>query len=417
MNRRKFLKSLTTSTVAGMAALSGNPFSPRIKLAHAAEGKTLVILFQRGGCDGLNTVVPYGDNHYYSLRPTIAIAAPDPANSESALNLNGFFGLHPALAPLKPFYDANRLAIFPTIHYPEANRSHFSSQHFIESAYSGNDLDGWVNRYLQTTPGGGDIRAISFGSRMAQALRGDVTVSSIENLTTFNLGIPDAESNRLLGNLSNVYDQLSSDGRAFRDLVHRFGDRLIDDMTALRDIDASSYQPENGANYPGDSTSRQLRQVAQLIKSGIGLEAATVSIGGWDTHSDQGGGNPSGKQYRVHERFAGGIAAFVTDMGEAMEDVILLTCTEFGRTSAENGSQGTDHGNASTWFVIGGGVQGGIYGTWPGLAEDQLNRGRYLEMTVDYRDLFGDILEKHMAANSLDLILPGYTYSTTGMFG
>ncbi len=416
MNRRNFLKSLTTSTIAGMAALSGNPLSPRIKLAHAAEGKTLVILFQRGGCDGLNTVVPYGDADYYSLRPTIAIAAPDSNNPESALNLDGFFGLHPGLAPLKPFYDANRLAVFPTVHYPNANRSHFTSQHYIESAYRSTNLDGWINRYLQTTPGGGDIRAISFGSKISQALRGEFTVSSVNDINIFNLGISEDESNRLLGNLSTVYDQLSSDPRAFRDLIHRFGTRLLDDISALRAIDASNYQPENGANYPNDTTSRQLKQVAQLIKSGIGLEAATVSITGWDTHSDQGGGNPSGRHYKALQRFAGGISAFVTDMGEAMQDVILLTCTEFGRTSAENGSLGTDHGHASTWFAIGGEIQGGVYGSWPGLAADQLHKGRYLAMTVDYRNIFGDILTRHMNANDLDLILPDHTYSPTGLF-
>jgi uncharacterized protein (DUF1501 family) len=416
MNRRNFLKTVTTSSFAGMTALSGNPFSAKVKLAHAAAGKTLVVLFQRGGCDGLNTVIPYGDANYYNLRPTIAVAPPSANDNTSAIDLDGFFGLHPALAPLKPFYDAGQLAVMPTVHYPDASRSHFDSQQFIESAHRSRDIDGWLNRYLFVTPGEGEIRAISFGSELAQALRGPVTVSSTSGLSSFNLGVAEAESDTLLTNLSSAYDALSADGRAYRQLVQRFGSRMIDDMSALRDIDVSNYQPENGAEYASDSTSSQLRQIAQLIKSGVGLEAVTIGIGGWDTHSNQGGGESSGRHYQSHTRFANAISAFVTDMGSQMDDVILLTCTEFGRTAHENGSFGTDHGYASSWFAIGGGIQGGIYGDWPGLEIDQLRSGRFLEMTVDYRDIFGDILNFHMNSNNIDLVLPEHQYQTLNLF-
>ncbi len=417
MNRRKFLKTMATSTVAGMAALSGNPFSPKIKLAHAAAGKTLVVLFQRGGCDGLNTVVPYGDNDYYGLRSTIAIAPPNAADPAAALDLNGFFGLHPALSDLKPLYDANRLAILPAVHYPNASRSHFDSQQYIESAYASRNIDGWLNRYLQVTPGPGDVRAASFGSDTAQALRGSVTVSAINDLSTFNLGIPESESATLLSNLSRSYDDLSADGRAYRSLLQQFGRKMIDDLSALRDIDASTYVPENGASYGNDGTSRQMRQLAQIIKAGVGLEAATVSIGGWDTHSDQGGGAVGGRHYTALQRFGSVINAFVTDLGPRMQDVVLLTCTEFGRTAHENGSRGTDHGYASCWFAIGGGVNGGLYGTWPGLDASALQSGRYLAMATDYRDVLGDILSQHMVSNSLSTVLPDHNYQSAGLFG
>ncbi|ARU55458.1 hypothetical protein OLMES_1381 [Oleiphilus messinensis] len=415
MNRRRFFKTMLTATAGTMAAISGNPFSAKIKLAQAATGKTVVILFQRGGCDGLNTCIPYGDSAYYSLRPTIAVAPPS-SNSASALDLDGYFGLHPGLQSLMPIWDAGDLAVMPAVHYPDGSRSHFDSQQYIESGYSSRNLDGWLNRYLQMTPGPGDMRAVSFGSDLAQALRGDVTVSSIEDLNSFDLGIPQSDSDRLLGNLSAVYDQLSTEGRASRELVKRFGSRLIHDMSALRDIDASTYVPENGAQYPSHSTGRQLQQVAQLIKSGVGLEAATVSIGGWDTHSNQGGGEATGGHYRSHTRFAESIGAFYQDLGNRMSDVILLTCTEFGRTAQENGSRGTDHGYASTWFALGGGIRGGVYGAWPGLATDQLHDGRYLEMSLDYRNVFGDILTQHMLTNNLELVLPGHTYQGVGLF-
>ncbi len=416
MNRRQFMKGLMASTMGGMAALSGNPFSPAIKLANAAPGKTLVVLFQRGGCDGLNTVIPYTESRYYSMRPTIAIAPPS-ADPASAIDLNGVFGLHPGLAAIAPFFAAGELAVLPTVHYPDASRSHFDSQMYIESAANSRDIEGWLNRYLQTTGGPGDIRAIGFGNELPQSLRGDVTVSSMNDLRSFSLGIPDNDEATLLANLSSVYDELSQDGRTYRQLLNRFGSRLISDVENLRDIDASAYTPGNGAVYPGHSTGQQLRQVAQLIKSGVGLEAATVSIGGWDNHSNQGGGAAGGTQYNAHVRFAESIAAFCTDMGAGMADVVLLTCTEFGRTAEENGSLGTDHGWASSWFAIGGGIRGGIYGAWPGLEEDQLHNGRYLEMSVDYRDVFGDILTQHMAANNLSEVLAGHDYSAVGLFG
>lgn len=415
MNRRHFLKNLTVSTCGGLAALSGNPFSAKIKLAQAATGKTLVVLFQRGGCDGVNTLIPYGDPDYYGLRPNIAIAPPSASDTASAIDLNGFFGLHPALSRLKPHYESQKLAIFPAVHYPNASRSHFDSQQFIESAYNSRNIDGWLNRYLQVTPGSGEIRAASFGTETAQALRGAFTVSAINDLTTFNLGIPDAESATLLSNLSRTYDELSTDGRAYRSLLQQFGRRMIDDLASLRNIDASTYVPANGAQYGTDSTSRQMKQLAQIIKAGVGLEAATLSIGGWDTHSDQGGGLPGGRQYGSLARFGDLIDAFVTDLGTHMDNLILLTCTEFGRTAAENGSRGTDHGHASCWFAIGGGVKGGIYGDWPGLANSQLHEGRYLAMATDYRDILGDILTRHMVSNDLSLVLPDHQYRSLGL--
>ena len=417
MNRRKFMRSALVASMGTMAAVSGNPFSARIKLAQAAEGKTLVVVFQRGGCDGLNTCVPYGEERYYELRPTIAIAPPSASDPASAIDLDGFFGLHPALSAFAPLYSSGALAIMPAVHYPNASRSHFDSQQYIESAERSRDVDGWLNRYFQTTSGTGPIRGVSFGSELAQSLRGEVTVSSISDLNSFSLGVTEDEESRLLGNLSEVYDELSADGRSYRRLLNRFGSHLISDIENLRDIDASSYEPENGAVYPNNSSARRLRQIAQLIKSGVGLEAATVDFGGWDNHSNQGGGQEGGVHYNSLKRFGDSIAAFYQDMGSRMEDVVLLTCTEFGRTSAENGSLGTDHGWASTWFAMGGGVQGGILGSWPGLNVDQLHNGRYLEHSVDYRDIFAEILSQHMVASNTSTILPNHTTSSVGLFG
>jgi uncharacterized protein (DUF1501 family) len=420
MNRRKFLRTLLGAGAATAAFMLDNPFRPMIRLAHAAEGKTLVVVFQRGGCDGLNTVVPYGDADYYNLRPTIAIAPPDPADDESALYLDDFFGLHPGLIDFLDIWDVGDMAILPTVQYPNASRSHFDSQLFIESAASMADrsnkgiLDGWLNRHLATFFQTGQLRAVSFGSSVAQALRGPVSVSSFGDLARFDLGLGDELETALLNRLGPVYGQPLNPDAAYRQLLQESGGTVINNLAVAKSINTANYVPENGADYPSSSYGSQLKQIAQLIKTpAVGLEMATVSIGGWDTHSNQGGGELGGRQARRFLDFAGGIRALYTDLGSRMSDVIILSMTEFGRTAKENGSFGTDHGNGACWFVIGETVQGGIYGSWPGLNPEPnsekigLYRGRYLTHTVDYRDVLGEILTEFMENSELSVVYTG----------
>ncbi|MEM7255710.1 MAG: DUF1501 domain-containing protein, partial [Pseudomonadota bacterium] len=375
--------------------------------------KTLVVVFQRGGCDGLNTVIPYGDGDYYSLRPSIGVPAPSGA-AGSAIDLNGFFGLHPALGALKPVYDAGDLAVLPATHYPGATRSHFDGQNNIEGA--GEDIDfGWLNRYLEQTAGTG-LRAVGIGGSLPRALKGNEVVSVFSNIGNFSLGLPPDEEQFILERISAVYGQTADPSKRYRELLHTVGRTVVNDLALIEGIqDPNQYQPANGAVYPDSTFGRQLRETAQLIKEGLGLEVASLGIGGWDTHDNQGGAQ--GRQATRHGDFASGLAAFYTDLGSQMNDVLVLTMTEFGRTAAENGSFGTDHGHAATWLALGRSLNGGVFGTWPGLQEAQLVNGRYLNHSIDFRDVYAEIMQNHMGASAgaLSAIIPGYTPQPVGL--
>lgn len=390
---------------------------------------TVVNIFQRGGCDGLNTVIPYGDSNYYNLRPTINIAAPNAQNSRSALDLDGFFGLHPGMASLIPLFNAQKMAVLPTVHYPSPSQSHFSSQHYIESGISPenignadiNNLDGWINRHLKVAgPNQLPLQAIGYGSSLAQSLRGSISVQSFSSINSFNLGLNSIDEQNVINSVSPLYDEQASPQSSYRALVHQFGKMLFENLNAVKAIDTTSYIPENGAVYPNSTYGRRLKEIAQLIKDPtIGLQAVNIDVGNYDTHSDQGAGEPNGQLSKLLKEFSDGIAALVTDLGTKMDDVIILTMTEFGRTSAENGSAGTDHGNAGSWFAFGNKIQGGIYlnGGWPGLSNDDLYKGRYLASTIDYRDILGDILINHLGHSASDFatLLPGHSYQSLNL--
>ncbi len=412
MQRRDFLKLMLSSSVAGSAwLLDGTGQFHEAKAALAP--KTVLVLFQRGGCDGLNVVVPYAEDAYYRLRPTIAVARPGQIGG--ALDLNGFFGLHPAMAALHRLYQQQQVAVFPAVHYPNASLSHFDSQHFIESGAPRKDLEGWLNRYLATAAPVGGMRGVGFGNELAQTLRGQVAVSSLRDLAGFDLGLTDAAETRLSSRLGQVYAQHPEDNNPYAALLHQTGRTLLRDLDVTRSIDPTSYRPANGAVYPANLFGSQLRQSAQLVKSGVGLEVAMIDLGGWDTHNGQGGAE--GHQASLLQALSDGIGAFCQDLGAQMQDVLILTMTEFGRTAEENGSGGTDHGNASAWFAVGGGVRGGVYGTWPGLGSSNLYLGRYLAHSVDYRDIFAEVLGGHLHSTALAQVLPGYTPRSLGFLG
>ncbi|BDX07187.1 DUF1501 domain-containing protein [Planctobacterium marinum] len=416
MKRRQFVKGLLTATAsAGM--LTDNPISLSFRKAMAAEGKSVVVIFQRGGCDGLNVVVPYSEPNYYNIRPTIAIPAPDSGLANAALDLNGVFGLDNNMTGLHQIWQEGNLAIMPTTHYNDASRSHFDSQHYIESARPGvrngqqASDDGWLNRHMQSQFLPSSFRAVSMGrGGIAQSLVGSADAKTIGSLADFSIGVADDEQAMLLQRIDQIYQQPAS-AMTNHQLLQRFGSSLVSDLNIIGDIRNQEYIPDNGVTYPNSGLARDLQQVAQLLKAGVGLEIATVSVGGWDTHADQAMLLPPNLG-----RFSEAITAFYQDMGSMMSDVVILTATEFGRTSHENGSHGTDHGHASCWFAMGGGISGGIYGDWPGLEDDQLNRGRYLEHTLDCHDIYGDILVNHMLNNDLATVLPGHSYSPVGLF-
>jgi len=264
---------------------------------------------------------------------------------------------------------------------------------------------------------GGQLRAVHFGSELSQALRGNVPVQSFSFIDSFNLGLNGEDEAALIDSVLPVYNDTPDPATAYQALVHQYGQVLFGNLNVVSNIDTGSYVPANGAVYPNGSYGRRLKETAQLLKEGVGLELATIDIGGWDTHSSQGGGEAGGRQARRFQELAGGIGALYTDLGSMMDNVVILVMTEFGRTAKENGSRGTDHGDAASWFVVGNNVNGGIYGDWPGLGANDLARGRYLRFTVDYRDIMGDILTGHLGHTQADLatLLPNHGYSTLGL--
>ncbi|MCK5354598.1 MAG: DUF1501 domain-containing protein, partial [Methyloprofundus sp.] len=267
------------------------------------------------------------------------------------------------------------------------------------------------------------LQGVGFGGNLAQSLRGSIPVQSLSTVSSFNLGLTGADQQAVIDDVLPVYDELPSPQTSYRELVHKFGKTLFGNLDAVASIDTTSYMPANGASYPSSSYGRRMKEAAQMIKDpNIGLEVVTIDVGGYDTHSNQGAGEPEGRLSRSLGEFSQGIAALVADLGDKMDDVVIVTMSEFGRTAKPNGSAGTDHGNASAWFVLGNKVQGGIYmrdgqagGGWPGLSDEALFKGRFLASTVDCRDIFGDILFQHLghSVSSIGALLPGYTDYTS----
>src|SRR6266850_758218 len=408
MNRRYFVKSGGIA-LASFGLMTSTPTFLRRALAETIDQvtggrrKTLIAIFQRGAVDGLNVVVPYGEHAYYDLRPNIAVAKPT-GGADVAISLDGFFGLHPSLASFKPLWDSKRLAIVHASGSPDNTRSHFDAQDYMESATPGvkSTADGWLNRYLQSKsdPQKSLFRAVSMTQNMPRAMQGKASTLAISNLADFNIRAGQSSAS-VQGGFEAIYDQTVNDA------LHGTGKETFEAINYLKQVNPAQYKPENGANYPRNPFGNALLQIAQLIKAGVGLEVAFTDIGGWDTHVNEG--NQEGQLSNLLRGFSSAIAALHIDLGQRMDDVVILTMSEFGRTARENGNRGTDHGHANAMFVLGNTVRGGkVYGQWPGLRSDQLNEGRDLALTTDFRDVFGEIATKHLGATNLKAVFPGY---------
>jgi uncharacterized protein (DUF1501 family) len=410
MNRRFFLTSGGIALASFGAALSAPSFLQRTVLAQAREGitggrrKTLITIFQRGAVDGLNMVVPHGEHAYYDMRPSIAIPRPQVGNADAAINLDGFFGLHPSLAPFKPLWDSKRLAIVEAAGSPDNTRSHFDAQDYMESATPGmkSTTDGWLNRLLQSQPDPARslFRAVSMTQNMPRVLQGRAPALAISNLNDFAIRAGQ-NSAAVQGGFEAIYGQPSNDA------LGGMGKETFEAVNYLKKVNPGQYKPENGAQYPRTPFGNALLQIGQLIKANVGLEVAFTDIGGWDTHVNEG--NARGQLGNLLTQFSTGIAALYTDLGQRMDDVVILTMSEFGRTARENGNRGTDHGHANAMFVVGNSVRGGkVYGQWPGLRSEQLYEGRDLALTTDFRDVFGELAKRHLGTTNLKMMFPGY---------
>ena len=411
MNRRFFLKSGGIALASVGAVMSAPAFLQNAVLAQgrarAANGKRKIIvtIFQRGAVDGLNMVVPHGDSNYYNLRPTIAIAKPDGGN-EAALDLDGFFGLHPGLSALQPLWRDKKLAIVHAAGSPDVTRSHFDAQDYMEAGTPGRKStpDGWLNRVVQGLPNKevSPFRAVSFTQNMPRSLYGKAPAVAMTSLANFDIRAGAAVSSQSAkGGFEALYDQ------SVNDALGHTGQETFAAIDFLKRANPMQYQPLNGVRYPTTPLGNNLRQIAQLIKAGVGLEAAFTDTGGWDTHVNEG--NTRGQLANLLTGFGNAIGAFVQDLGPQMADVVLVTMSEFGRTARENGTRGTDHGHANAMFIIGDTVRGGkVYGDWPGLGPAQLNEGRDLALTTDFRDVLGEVTQKHLGVNNQAQIFPDY---------
>jgi uncharacterized protein (DUF1501 family) len=405
MQRRVFLKSgalalvtlgLSPSFLKRMVYAQGLP--------RARKGKVLICLFQRGAADALNIVVPHGDAEYYALRPNIAIARP--GTDGGAIDLDGFFGLHPAMSPLKPLWDRGLLAPVHAVGSPSATRSHFDAQDFMESGTPDvkGTPDGWLNRLLaaqgtcaECAVHESPFRAVAFAQQTPRILEGPAPTIAMSSLDDFTIRATGTDVQRL--------EALYRTGSA--DLIHGAGAETFDAVRMLKAANPQRYAAEHDAQYPRSPFGQSLRQIAQLVKADVGLEIAFADVGGWDTHVNQGGA--TGQLANRLADFSQSIGALVTDLGDRMDDVVIMTMSEFGRMAKQNGNGGTDHGHAGALFVIGGHVRGhAVHGKWPGLAPEQLNEGRDLALTTDFRTVFAEVARKHLGATRTEALFPGF---------
>ncbi len=420
IKRRVFLKNggLALASVGLIPAL-GPAFLGRAALAQGAskKKKTLICVFLRGAMDGLSAVTPHGDPNLYKLRQSIAVPR------QSLLDLDGFFGMHPALAPLLPLYKSQKLAVIHACGSPAGTRSHFDAMDYMESGSPGSKSvrDGWLARATLLCPedkknaAHSPFRAVALGGGMPRILQGDAQALAIPDLKTF--GIKGDRSGAMLesamtmgGGASDGFETLYD--KAVGDVLHGPAEESFEAMRMLRSIDPNRYVPNRDARYPNGRFGTSLMQIAQLIKADVGVEIAFADLGGWDTHANQiQGPDPSrGRLATLLGEMSQGLAALYSDLGDRREDCVILTMSEFGRTARQNGTGGTDHGTATCFFALGGGIRGGkVYGDWPGLTQEQLYEGRDLKLTTDFRAVFGEVAKKHLGVTNLEKLFPGFT--------
>ena len=447
VTRRFFLKSSAAlaATYCGVhpgRLLAEVGLDPN-NLLSVRKSKTLVAIFLRGGMDGLNFVVPFKDPGYYHLRKGIALA--EPGKPGGIVDLDGFFGLHPHAAALAPLFKSGQAVALQAVGYDRNTRSHFEEQDTWETGVSGNTLssDGWLNRHLLTSQGHGPIRAVSIGDTLPRILRGKAPAFAVRGITDLGLfpqenkSIKATDQARIASALEHAYccdpritaaakavgapSPTLGDEASARDLLASTAQNTFDGMEQLKAVTSRPYTP--AAKYPDTDLGRKLEQVARLIKSDLGMEVAEVDYGSWDTHQNQGGSNGDGGSYaKLVGGLADSLAAFAADLENRMDDVLVVTLSDFGRTAAENGTGGTDHGWANCMFAMGGPVRAAspngpryVIGRWPGLLPEQLHQSRDLLHTTDFRDVLGELVSTHLGNPNLKTILPSHDFKKVGL--
>ena len=385
---------------------------PRLAFApqnFAPRGDALVVVFLRGAADILNMVVPHGEEAYYQLRPSLGIPRPDDSKSkpeERTVDLDGFFGFHPAMRALIDAWQSQQLAIIHACGGPDESRSHFKAMELMERGVETErgPASGWIGRHLATlnTGNSSPLRAVGMGTRPQRSLSGSVPVSALRSIADFHLGGDQRVLQQMRAALSTVYQE---------DVM---GQETLSIMDTLETLDLLTYIPSRNAKYPDSEFGLALKQTAMLIKADVGLEVSAIDVGGWDTQFAQGAS--TGQMANLMKDLAEGFAAFHADMHDYMSQLTTVTMSEFGRRASENGSLGTDHGHGSMMMVLGGNVDGGkVHGVWPGLGEGQLMGPGDLAVTTDYRDILSEILVKRLSNPAMDEIFPDYQIKLPGV--
>ncbi len=414
LSRREFL---TGGFQAAAAMLIGNSlvavpgWMPRLALADphtGPRGDTLVVVFLRGGADGLNMVVPHGDDEYYRRRPVINIPRPDASAEERTLDLDGFFGLHPRLAPVTDIYHAGDMAFVHATGAPDETRSHFEAQDLMErGAVEGSDHSGWLARHLTTlnTENDSVLRAIGVGDMLPAALTGNVSVTAMQSIADYHL----QGRNERIGDMQALLDQLYNQRQ---DLLTAAANQTLASLDIVGRVDTN--RAPAGRPYPQNDLGQALQTVASLVHADVGVEVATIDSGVWDTHVVQG--NTNGQQANLIDDLGQGLAAFYEDMGPQMADITVVVMSEFGRRVQENGSLGTDHGHGNMMMLMGGGINGSqVFSRWPGLQPEQLVGPGDLDITTDYREVLGEIV-RHRLNNPLAAqVFPGFELVENGL--
>jgi uncharacterized protein (DUF1501 family) len=420
ITRRYFLQStgalalycginpLRTLADVGMTAADVKPVT---------RGKTFVAIFLRGGMDGLNFITPFGDPGYRGLRPSLGLASP--GDSNGLIDLDGFFGLHPNAAALVPYFKNGTAMALHAVGYDLNTRSHFEEQDTWETGVTGNTInsDGWLNRHLLTSQGHGPVRAISIGDVLPRILRGKAPAFALRGIS--DLTLPSAgnvDDAQMFAAIEHAYCTPPREHvGAAQDLLSETAQTTLDGIKLIKQKMAEGYV--SNIKYPQNDFGNKLREIARVIKSNVGLEVAEIDYGGWDTHQNQG------NQYGgLVQGLADGLSAFYQDLGDRMNDTLVLTLSDFGRTAAENGTAGTDHGWANCMLAMGGGLvttsAGGIVkpvlSKWPGLQKDQLHQGRDLLHTTDFRDVLGEVVSVHLGNPQIKTVLPSHDFQPVG---
>jgi len=400
LTRRAFLQLSGASAMAGGWPLGSRPRMVFRPAGYDLAGDILISVFLRGAMDGLSAVVPHAEARYHQLRSSTRI--PDPDQTDGAIDLDGFFGLHPALEPLKDIYTQQDLAIVHASGSPHPSRSHFEAQDFMERGAPGDTSvrTGWIARHLDSMTSTNDspFRALGWGNLQQLSLFGPVEALSMKSIEAFNLNANETEAARVKVALQAFYG-----GESELDTV---GQKIFSSFDFLTEANPAQYEPQHGASYAETGFAQGMKQIGQIIRANMGLEAVAIDINGWDTHAAQGG--VQGPLANLLQELAGGLSAFYTDMQDDMHRITVVVMSEFGRRAQENASKGTDHGHGNAMFLMGGGVNGGkVYGAWPGLADEALDRGD-LAVTTDYRTILSEIVKKRLLNGHLSLVFPNF---------